>query len=55
MGTGRQIADYALGAYDVKDGYIYGKVGQVWTEAAQAQMEKEKAGDPDYAESIAGC
>ena len=52
MGTGKQIADYALGAYDVKGGYIYGKVGQVWTEAAQAQMEKEKAGDPDYAESI---
>lgn len=52
MGTGRQIAEYALGAYDVKGGYIYGKVGQVWTEAAQAQMEKEKAGDPDYAESI---
>lgn len=52
MGTGRQIAEYAEGAYNAKGGYIYGKVGQVWTEAAQAQMEKEKAGDPDYAESI---
>jgi len=52
MGTGKQIADYATGAYEVKGGYIYGKVGQVWTAAAQAQMEKDKAGDPDYAESI---
>lgn len=27
MGTGRQIADYVLGAYECKCGYIYGKHG----------------------------
>lgn len=52
MGTGRQIADYALNAYQVKGGYIYGQQGQEWTAAKQAAMEKNKAGDPDYAESI---
>lgn len=52
MGTGRQIADYALNAYNVKGGYIYGKIGQTWTAAAQAKMEKDQAGNPDYAESI---
>ena len=52
MGTGRQIAEYAKGAYDVKGGYIYGQQGQEWTAAKQAAMEKNKAGDPDYAESI---
>lgn len=52
MGTGRQIADYALNAYNVKGGYIYGKIGQIWTATAQAKMEKDQAGNPDYAESI---
>ena len=52
MGTGRQIADYALGAYDCKGGYIYGTQGTEWTQAKQTAMEKNKADDPDYAESI---
>ena len=52
MGTGRQIADYALGTYDVGGGYIYGTQGIEWTQARQTAMEKNKAGDPNYAESI---
>ena len=52
MGTGRQIADYALGAYDVKGGYIYGQQGQEWTAAKQTAMEKNRKDDPNYAESI---
>ena len=52
MGTGRQIADYALGAYDVKGGYIYGTQGIEWTQARQTAMENNKKDDPNYAESI---
>lgn len=52
MGTGRQMADYALGAYDVQGGYIYGQQGAEWTAARQAAMERNKSGNPDYAESI---
>ena len=52
MGTGRQIADYALGAYDVKGGYIYGQQGSEWTQAKQTAMENNKKDDPNYTESI---
>jgi len=52
MGTGRQIADYALGAYDVNGGYIYGTQGIEWTQARQTAMENNKKDDPNYAESI---
>ena len=52
MGTGKQIADYALGAYDVKGGYIYGQQGQEWTQAKQTAMEQNRKDDPNYAESI---
>ena len=52
MGTGRQIADYALGAYDVKGGYIYGQQGSEWTQAKQTAMANNKKDDPNYTESI---
>ena len=52
MGTGRQIADYALGAYECGGGYIYGTQGIEWTQARQTQMEQNKKDDPNYAESI---
>jgi len=52
MGTGQQIADYAKNAYDVGGGYIFGTQGIEWTQAKQSAMEKAKADDPDYAESI---
>lgn len=52
MGTGRQIADYALSAYECKGGYIYGTQGIEWTQARQTAMERDRADDPNYAESI---
>jgi len=52
MGTGRQIADYALNAYQVNGGYIFGQQGQEWTAAKQKSIEQNKKDDPNYAESI---
>lgn len=52
MGTGRQIADYALGACECKGGYIYGTQGIEWTQARQTAMEQNRKDDPNYAESI---
>jgi hypothetical protein len=52
MGTGRQIADYALAAYECGGGYIYGTQGITWTQAKQTQMEQNRKDDPNYAESI---
>lgn len=52
MGTGRQIADYALGAYECKGGYIFGTQGIEWTQARQTAMEQNRKDDPNYAESI---
>lgn len=52
MGTGRQIADYALAAYECKGGYIYGTQGIEWTQARQTAMEQNRKDDPNYAESI---
>lgn len=52
MGTGRQIADYALGAYECKGGYIFGTQEIEWTQARQTAMEQNRKDDPNYAESI---
>lgn len=52
MGTGRQIAEYARGAFDVGGGYIYGTQGIEWTQAKQTAIENNKKDDPNYAESI---
>ena len=52
MGTGRQIAEYALGAYECGGGYIFGTQGIEWTQARQTAMEQNRKDDPNYAESI---
>jgi len=52
MGTGRQIAEYALGAYECKGGYIFGTQGIEWTQARQTAMEQNRKDDPNYTESI---
>lgn len=52
MPTGRQIADQARIPLEEKWGYIWGTSGQVWTQAAQDRLAREKADDPNYAMSI---
>ena len=52
MGTGKQIAEYALAAYECKGGYIFGTQGITWTQARQTQMEQNRKDDPDYSQSI---
>ena len=52
MGTGAQMAEYARGAFDCGGGYIFGTQGVTWTAAKQAQMEKNRADNPNYTESI---
>ena len=50
--TGDQLAMYAMQAYEESWGYIYGTSGQVWTQAAQDRITRDKVNDPNYDLSI---
>ena len=52
MATGKQFAEESLRAYNEGWGYIWGTSGQVWTQAQQDRMAKDKADNPNYAMSI---
>ena len=45
--TGRQIAETALEAIRCNGGYIWGQMGDTWTEKKQAALEKKYKSDPE--------
>jgi hypothetical protein len=52
MPTGKQIADQARIPLEEHWGYIWSTSGQVWTQAAQDRLAREKADDSNYTLSI---
>lgn len=45
--TGRQIAETTLEAYRCNGGYIWGQMGDTWTQAKQDALTKKYNGDPE--------
>ena len=45
--TGRQIAETTLEAHKCKGGYIWGQMGDTWTQAKQDALTKKYNGDPE--------
>lgn len=52
MPSGFDLATKVQVPLSEKWGYIFGTSGQVWTQAAQDRITKEKAGNPNYKLSI---